>query len=342
MKKITLGSTGITTPQNAFGALPIQRVSVGEANYLLRKAYDGGMTFFDTARSYSDSEEKLGEAFDGMRDKIFIASKTGAKTPETFWEHLHTTLKNLRTDYLDIYQFHCSGQCYAPDDGTGMYECMLEAKQQGKIRHIGITTHKLGVAEEIAESGLYETLQYPLSYLSSEREERLALRCEEKNMGFIAMKGLAGGLINNSAAAMAYMQEFEGVLPIWGIQRETELDEWLSYMKETPKMTVEIKAFIEQERREMNGDFCRGCGYCAPCSAGIAINQCARMSLMLRRAPSKYWLGKEMQAEMKKIENCIECGACMKRCPYELNIPALLKKNYEDYKKVLSGEVSVQ
>ena len=146
MKTITLGSTGITTVQNAFGALPIQRISTQEAVHLLRKAYDGGMTFFDTARAYSDSEEKMGAAFDGMREKIFIASKTMAQTPEDFWAQLHTSLRNLRTDYIDIYQFHCANRCFAPGDGTGMYECMLEARQQGKIRHIAITgSHRIGV-----------------------------------------------------------------------------------------------------------------------------------------------------------------------------------------------------
>lgn len=342
MKQITLGKTGITVPQNGFGALPIQRVSQDTAVGLLRRAYEGGMLFFDTARAYSDSEEKVGAAFDGMREKVFIATKTGAKTPEEFWEHLETSLKNLRTDYVDLYQFHCADQCYRPGDGTGMYECMEEAKRQGKIRHIGITAHKLYIAEEIVESGLYETLQYPFSYLSSPREIELVKRCQQADMGFIAMKGLAGGLINRSQAAMAFMAQFDQVLPIWGIQRESELEEWLEYMEETPSMTEELSRFIEEEQKELNGDFCRGCGYCMPCPAGIMINQCARMSLMLRRAPSQAWLTPEMQAEMKKIEGCLECGQCMSKCPYELKTPQLLKKNYEDYQKVLAGEVKVQ
>lgn len=342
MRQITLGKTGITIPQNAFGALPIQRVDKETAVKLLRRAYEGGMRFFDTARAYSDSEEKVGEAFEGMRDKVYIATKTGAKTPEEFWEHLETSLKNLRTDYVDLYQFHCADQCYRPGDGTGMYECMEEAKRQGKIRHIGITAHKLYIAEEIVRSGLYETLQYPFSYLSSKREEELVENCRKADMGFIAMKGLAGGLINRSDAAMAFMSRFEQVLPIWGIQRETELEEWLGYMKDTPALTEETAAFIEKEKQELTGDFCRGCGYCMPCPAGIMINQCARMSLMLRRAPSSVWLTPEMQAEMKKIEGCLECRQCVEKCPYELNTPELLKKNYEDYKKVLSGEVKVQ
>ena len=342
MRQITLGSTGITVPQNAFGALPIQRVSTEMAVKLLRRAYEGGMRFFDTARAYSDSEVKVGEAFDGMRKKVFIATKTGAKTPEEVRAQVETSLKNLRTDYIDIYQFHCADQCYRPGDGTGMYECMEELKKEGKIRHIGITAHKLYIAEEAVESGLYETLQYPFSYLSSEKEIALVKKCKEANMGFIAMKGLAGGLINRSEAAMAFMSQFDNALPIWGIQKEKELEEWLSSMAETPTMNEELTAYIEKEQKELTGEFCRGCGYCMPCPAGIMINQCARMSLMLRRAPSKAWLTPEMQAEMKKIEVCLHCNQCMKKCPYELNTPELLKKNYEDYKKVLAGEVKVQ
>lgn len=341
MKTITLGSTGIQTMQNAFGALPIQRISTEDAVHLLRKAYEGGMTFFDTARAYSDSEEKVGKAFDGVRHNVFIASKTMAKTPEDFWTQLHTSLKNLKTDYLDVYQFHCVEQCYAPGDGTGMYECMLEAKKQGKIRHIGITAHKLGIAEEIVDSGLYEVLQFPLSYLSSTKEEALVHACNEKNIGFLAMKALAGGLITNSAAAMAYIQQFENALPIWGIQREQELDEWLSFMHDSPSITKEIAAFIESEQKELSGSFCRGCGYCSPCPSGIKIDQCARMSLMLRRAPSKTWLTEAIQADMKKIEQCTQCGICKSRCPYELDIPSLLKINYADYQEVLAGTVSV-
>lgn len=342
MRQITLGKTGITVPQNAFGALPIQRVSREYAVKLLRRAYEGGMRFFDTARAYTDSEEKVGEAFDGMRDKVYIATKTGATTPEEFWKQLETSLRNLRTDYVDLYQLHCAGQCYRPGDGTGMYECLLEAKAQGKVRHIGITAHKLGVAQEIIESGLYETLQFPFSYLSSEKELALVKGCKEKNMGFIAMKGLAGGLINRSETAMAYIAQFDNVLPIWGIQKETELEEWLSYMDHTPEMTGETAAFVEKEKKELEGDFCRGCGYCMPCPQGIEINTCARMYLLLRRSPSQNLLEPPTQEKMKKIETCLECGKCKSKCPYELDTPKLLKKNYEDYKKVLAGEIKVQ
>ncbi len=341
MKEITLGTTGITVPQNAFGALPIQRVDMETAVKILRRAYEGGMTFFDTARAYSDSEEKMGDAFAGIRGKIYIASKTMAHTPEEFVKQLDQSLELLQTDYIDIYQFHCVDVCYRPGDGTGMYECMLKAKEQGKIRHIGVTSHKMDVARECIESGLYETLQYPFSYLSSEKELELVEMCRERNMGFIAMKGLAGGLLNNSRAASAFMSGFDNVLPIWGVQRMEELEEWLAYMEDAPVLDEEMSAFIEKEKKELTGNFCRGCGYCMPCPAGIVINNCARMSLMVRRAPSSGWLSEEWQEKMKKIEGCLQCGQCRKKCPYELDTPNLLKRNYEDYKKILAGEVTV-
>ena len=341
MNNVTLGTTGITVPQNAFGALPIQRVTVDEAVQLLRRAYEGGMRYFDTARAYTDSEKKVGIAFEGMRDKLFIATKTTAKTPEGFWQDLDTSLELLRTDYIDVYQFHQASQVWRPGDGTGMYECMLEAKASGKIRHIGITAHKIGVAFEAVESGLYETLQFPFSYLSGEQELRLVESCREHNVGFICMKALAGGLITNSAAAMAWMTRFDNTLPIWGVQRPRELEEFLSYMDETPTWTPEIEAFVERERTELAGSFCRGCGYCMPCPMGIEINNCARMSLMLRRAPTTNWLSERWQAEMAKIEDCLHCGQCASKCPYELDTPALLERNLEDYRRVLAGEATV-
>ncbi len=338
MATVTLGSTNITVPKNGFGALPIQRITKEEAVALLRRAYEGGIRFFDTARSYTDSEEKVGAAFAGMREKIFIATKVPRFTVEAFWEDLHTSLSKLGTDYVDLLQFHNPDFCPKPGDGTGLYEAMLEARDQGKIRHIGITNHRLGVAQEAIASGLYETLQFPFSYLATEKELALVEGCAEKNMGFIAMKALAGGTITNSAAAYAYLAQFDNVLPIWGVQRPRELEEFLSYQDNPPALTEELQALIEKDRRELAGSFCRGCGYCMPCPQGIEINSCARMSLMIRRAPTQGWLGERWQAEMSKIDSCLHCGQCSSKCPYGLDTPALLAENLKDYREVLAGK----
>ena len=330
MDTIRLGRTNLIVNKNGFGALPVQRVTMEEAGYLLRKAYDNGINYFDTARSYTDSEEKMGNALSDVRENIIISTKTHSKTVEEFWQHLHTSLRLLKTDYIDIYQFHNPDYVPKPGDGIGLYDAMLEAKKQGFIRHIGITNHRLHVAEEAVKSGLYDTLQFPFSYLASEKEEALVRLCEEQDVGFICMKALAGGLITHSDVAYAYLNQFP-VAPIWGVQRENELDEFLSYQDNPPAMNRERAAFIEAERAELVGEFCRGCGYCMPCPAGIEINNCARMSLLLRRSPAAGHLTPEGQAKMKKIENCLNCGKCKAACPYGLDTPNLLKKNYEDY-----------
>ncbi len=342
MNTVTLGRTGITVSKNGFGALPIQRVSTEYAGMLLRKAYDGGIRYFDTARAYSDSEEKMGRALSDVRGDLYIATKTMSTTVEGFWEQLETSLRLLKTDYIDVYQFHNPAFCPKPGDGSGLYEAMLEAKKQGKIRFIGLTNHRLHVAEEAAASGLYDVLQFPFCYLATERDVALVNLCRENSVGFVSMKGLSGGLITNSAAAYAWQAAYENALPIWGVQRENELDEFLSYMDNPPTMEdPEIKAVIEKDRRELIGNFCRACGYCMPCPVGITINQCARMSQLIRRSPSDGWLTPQAQEMMRKIEDCLHCGQCKSKCPYGLDTPTLLQQNLEDYKNILSGKVKI-
>lgn len=332
MEKVRLGKTEIVVNRNGFGALPIQRRNMEDAVKILRKAYDNGIDYFDTARVYTDSEEKIGNALSDVRDKIYIASKTEALEPEKMRKDLETTLKNLKTDYLDLYQLHNPACCPKPGDGTGLYEELLKAKEEGKIRHIGFTNHRLEVAKEAIESGLYETMQFPFSYLADEKDLEIVKMCQERDMGFICMKSLAGGLITRSDAAYAYLAQYDNVLPIWGIQHEHELDEFLAFEEEPPVMNEEIKAFIEKEREELTGNFCRSCGYCMPCPKDIQILNCNRMSLLLRRMPTEVWLSEKWQKEMAKIEDCIECRQCVSRCPYGLDIPNTLKENLEDYK----------
>ena len=331
MVRVKIGNTGIITNKNAFGALPIQRISTLEAQDLLTQAYEGGINFFDSARAYSDSEEKIGLALSNVRNNIFIATKTAASEVDRFWEDLRKSLEMLRTDYIDIYQFHNPSFCPKPGDNTGLYEAMLEAKEMGLIRNIGITNHRIKVALEAADTGFYDTIQFPFSYLASDEEIKLVEKCKEKGIGFIAMKSLAGGLINNSKAAYAYLSLFDNVLPIWGIQKTKELNEFLGYIKKPPKMDSEISKIIENDKKTLSGEFCRGCGYCLPCPAEIDIPNVARMSLMLKRAPANVYFGEDWQKKMKKITDCISCNHCSDKCPYGLDTPALLRRNLEDY-----------
>lgn len=338
MDMVTLGRTGITVNKNGFGALPIQRVSREEAARLLRMALDAGITFFDTARFYTDSEEKIGYALSDRRDAFYLATKTAATTAEGFWSDLETSLRNLKTDYIDIYQFHNPAFCPKPGDGSGLYEAMLEARRQGKIRFISITNHRMTLAHEAIRSGLYDTLQFPFCYLATDKDIAVAEACREAGMGFIAMKGLSGGLINNSAAAYAWLAQYEHVLPIWGVQRERELREFLSYIHNPPTLTAALAAVVERDRAQLQGNFCRGCGSCMPCPAGIEINNCARMSLMIRRAPREAQLTPEMQEKMARIEQCLHCNQCARKCPYGLDTPKLLEDNYRDYREILAGK----
>ena len=334
-----LGKTNLEVNKNGFGALPIQRCTMQEAVEILKKAYDNGIDFYDTAHFYTDSEEKMGNAFkDIPREKIYIASKTAAETPEVFWSDLETSLKSLKTDYLDLYQFH--NISFVPKKDDELFEAMLEAKEKGMIRHIGITTHKITFAHEAIESGLYETLQYPFSYLSGEEEIELVEKCKKFDVGFIAMKAMGGGLITNSKASFAFLNQFDNVLPIWGVQKISELDEFLSY-DSTTVLDDELKSTIENDKKELGEDFCRGCGYCMPCPEEIKISICARMSLWVRRFPTEPHLTEEWQKTMAQTENCIECHACVDKCPYELDIPRILKENYEDYKNILTGKTKV-
>jgi len=292
MDRMRLGKTNLEVNKNGFGALPIQRRNMEDSIEILRTAYDAGIDFYDTAHFYTDSEEKIGNALGDVREDIYLASKSGAETVEEFWSDLETSLKMMKTDYLDLYQFHNISFCPKEDDE--LYQAMLEAKDKGMINHIGITTHKITFAHEAIESGLYETLQYPFSYLSGAEELELVKKCEEHDVGFIAMKAMGGGLIKNSRASFAYINQFDNVLPIWGIQKMEELNEFLSYDENTI-LTDDLKADIEKDKEELGENFCRGCGYCMPCPEGINISTCARMSLWIRRFPTEPHLTPEWQ-----------------------------------------------
>jgi len=337
MDKIRLGRTNLMVSRSSFGALPIQRVTYDEARKLLLTAYENGVNFFDTARMYSDSEEKIGRALGSVRPNIVIATKTHAPDGKTFDEQLAASQKNLKTDYIDIYQIHHPKKMPEPGDGSGLYEALLGAREKGRIRFIGISSHRQDVSTAALETGLYDTLQYPLNCLSSDEDVRICQLAKQLNVGFIAMKAMSGGLLLNARAAFAYLRQFDHVVPIWGVQRESELAEIMDLEKNPPEMDDDIRGTIEADRRELAGNFCRACGYCLPCPAQIPIPMAARMGLLLRRMPWQQFRSEEWQQNMSRIENCEECGHCREHCPYGLDTPKLLRQMLKTYREFLKN-----
>ncbi|MDR2892150.1 MAG: aldo/keto reductase [Deltaproteobacteria bacterium] len=334
MDKIRLGKTELMVSRSGFGAIPIQRISDEDSTTLLRAAFAGGINFYDTARGYSTSEHKIGLALGHVRKDIIIATKSGAETGEELEEHLETSLAQLGTDYIDIYQFHNPAFFPRPGDANGVYDAALRAKAAGKIRHIGVTNHRLALAKEMAQSGLFETVQFPMSSLATDDELELVHLCKAHDVGFIAMKGLAGGLIINAKTTFAFLRQLGNVVPIWGMQLLSQLEEFLRYEQNPPALDEEIWKQIHQDRKTLAGDFCRACGYCQPCPVGIVIPAAARMEVMLGRADWRMLSGEYGQEIMGKVKDCVECGRCRSKCPYKLDVPALLKANlafFEDF-----------
>lgn len=333
MKKIRLGKTGLMVTTTAMGCLPVQRCDEDYAVKLLRAAYDGGINYFDTANAYTDSEKKIGLALSDVRDKIIISTKSTAKDKAGILSHIENSLRMMKTDYIDLFQFHQVTEVPDPNDPNGAYAGALEAKERGWIRHIGVTSHRVNIAEDCIASGLFETMQFPFSYISSDRDLALAEKCREADMGYIAMKGLAGGMLTNARACYAFMKKYDNVVPIWGIQKMEELEQWLSLAQEDPDMDEELSVFIRKERQELSGSFCRSCGYCMPCPAGIEIYNCARMNMLLRRSLWQQYMTPEWREKMERINDCIGCRSCANRCPYQLDTPNLLKYMLKDYRE---------
>ncbi|NLT58064.1 MAG: aldo/keto reductase [Clostridiales bacterium] len=330
MEKVRLGRTEILATRTAFGALPLQRQPVEEVTKLLRHAYDSGINFYDTARMYSDSEEKIGIALGDVRDKIFISSKTHQFTAAQVRENLETSLRNLKTDYIDLMQVHNPPFCPRPGGEDGVYDELLKAKQEGKIRHIGLTNHREHIAREAVESGLYETLQFPFSYLSSASELQLKQVCIEADMGFLAMKPFGGGVMASGAAVYWFFMQHRDVVPLYGMQHMHELEEMLGYT-DNPPQEAEVAAIIEEDRRELSGNFCRNCGYCAPCPIGIRTDMVLRSYYNLRRMPLFQMMTEDWYNMMKVTEDCIACGSCSSKCPYELDPPSRFEALRADF-----------
>lgn len=336
MEKAILGRTGLEASRIGFGCIPIMRLEMAEAVALLKYAYDRGITLFDTANAYADSEEKVGEAFRGIRDKVIITTKSARRDAMGVVEHLELSLRKLQTDYIDIYQLHQVAKESEWEKITGpggAMEAILKAQDQGKIRHIGFTSHNLNMAIKIAETGQFATVQFPFNFIESDPEKELFPVARKLNMGILAMKPFGGGVLDDGKLALKFILRSQGVIPLPGFDATWQVDQALSTLRENlTEFTDEELAAMERYRADLGKEFCRRCEYCQPCPQGVKITSAMQYELVSRKMPLETLLSFS-GPDMETVKNCVDCGTCIERCPYDLPIPKVIKKNYDLYRR---------
>ena len=329
----TLGKTGLTVSAMGFGGIPIQRIDAEGTKALIHRLADCGVNYIDTARGYTVSEEYLGYALEGIRDKFVLATKTMSRTREAMAKDIDISLKNLRTDYIDLYQIHnCPPEQLAQVCGEGgALEALLEAKAAGKIGHIGVTAHSVEVFEKALSYDWVETIMFPYNIVETQGDT-LIRRCQEQNVGFIAMKPLAGGAIEDATLALRFLNANEDIsVVIPGMADPAELDQNLAAVNDTAPLSPAELEQIDAIRRELGTQFCRRCGYCAPCTVGINIPGVFLFEGYLRRYGLGDWAKDRYAALPVKASACVGCGDCETRCPYQLPIRQMLKKAAEGF-----------
>lgn len=328
MKYNILGKTGLKVSNLGFGGIPIQRIDAEGTKALMQKMMDLGINYIDSARGYTVSEAYLGFALEGIREHFILASKSMARDKESFARDIDISLKNFRTDYIDLYQFHNPNmaqldQILAPG---GAMEAMLEAKAAGKIGHIGITLHSLDVFKKVVEYDWVESVMFPYNIVETQGEEMIA-KCKEKNIGFIAMKPLAGGAIEDATLAMRYICANENVsVIIPGMAEEKELQQNLAAVNNSAPLTAEELEAMAEVRKELGSNFCRRCGYCAPCTVGIGIPAALVAEGYALRYDLREYGEQRYEASGAPASSCVDCGLCEERCPYHLPIRQMLKR----------------
>ncbi|MGM9662278.1 MAG: aldo/keto reductase [Oscillospiraceae bacterium] len=333
MEYVILGRTGLKISRLGFGGIPIQRTDAAGARELLEAVRAAGINYIDTARGYTVSEELIGQAIEGHRDEFVLATKSMARDKAGMARDVDISLKNLRTDYIDLYQLHnCPpellDQVCAPG---GALEALQEAKAAGKIGHIGLTAHSLETFRRALELDWVETVMFPYNIVESQGEELMA-RAKEKNIGFIDMKPMAGGAIEDPELALRYICANPNVtVAIPGMYSLAEVAQNVAAAENTAPFTEEEKAKIEQIRQSLGTNFCRRCNYCAPCTVGISIPNAFVFHGYLSRYGLEDWARDRYGAMAAKAGDCVECGLCETRCPYQLPIRSMLKKVAEDF-----------
>lgn len=325
-----LGNTGLEVSELGFGGIPILRLESNEAERIVRHAFDRGINFFDTANAYRDSEAKIGETFAGMRDRVIIATKTMRRDGKGALENLEQSLRMLRTDYIDLYQFHQVAQenvwetICAPG---GALEVLQKAKEAGKIRFLGITSHSRIMAIKLIQTGLFSTIQFPFNFIEEAAALDLHPEARRLGLGILAMKPFAGGMIDNATIAFKYLRQYPDVLPLPGFDSTMAIDEVVSFYDQANVVTAEDKDKMAEYRRDLGQQFCRRCEYCQPCPQGVMITPAMGYQVAARRMSPR--VSAEFSREaMETVPRCIECGVCIQRCPYNLPIPTMLKKHY--------------
>ena len=328
MEYVTLGKTGLKISRLGFGGIPIQRVTAADTRKLVLQLADAGVNYIDTARGYTVSESYLGEALEGLRDRFILATKSMARTKEAMAQDVETSLHNLRTDYIDLYQVHNPSmeQLDTVIGPGGALEALVDAKEAGKIGHIGLTAHSLAVFERALSLPWVETIMFPYNIVENQGAE-LIHKCQEHNIGFIAMKPLAGGAIEDATLALRYIASNPDVTVIIpGMAEPHELEENIAACSNHAPLTAEEQKKLDEVRALLGENFCRRCGYCGPCTAGISIPNVFLFAGYLERYGLEGWARERYSTLAVKASACVECGECESRCPYHLPIREMMKR----------------
>ncbi|MFC1931607.1 aldo/keto reductase [Chloroflexota bacterium] len=335
MKKIKLGKTGLMVSCIGFGSIPIQRISEDKAITVIERCLDLGINFLDTANGYTTSEERIGKVISGQRDKIILATKSMAQTPDEIKSHLELSLKRLGTEYIELYLFHNVSDANTLKtilDPNGPRAVIEEAKKSGVVRHIGFSSHQIDIAREAVKSGYFEIIMFPFNFIFDEAKDKLLPLVRERGMGFIGMKPLAGGMIDKANLAIKYVLRFPDVIPMAGIETVNEIEEIAKIVEEEQAMTEDEQAEMERIKQEVGSRFCRRCDYCQPCTQGISISGVMSYPTLIKRInPERLFVVKWFTEPFEKATECIDCGECEERCPYQLPIREMMTEYVSQY-----------
>jgi predicted aldo/keto reductase-like oxidoreductase len=335
MERVRLGRTEFLVSTIGFGGIPITRLQADEGARLVRHCFERGINFFDTAPLYGDSEVKVGAGLQGVRSQVIIATKTFKRRKSEAAEDLEKSLSRLKTDYIDLYQFHNVADSKTLDEvlgPEGAYEAAVRAREAGKVRHIGLTSHNIDTAVIACKTGLFSTIQIPFSIIEHDPAEKLFPIARESGMGIIAMKPLGGGLLERADLCFRFLQQYRDVVPIPGVENTGEVDENVAYYSNTRPLGEEDRAEIERIRNEVGTRFCHRCGYCQPCEQGIEVWKVLLFKAQVKRFPAHAAISMAKEV-MKQAEGCIQCGECADKCPYELPVPDLISESLDYFRQ---------